>query len=343
MSTTITNLPGISANTNTKINLAQALTKAVSGFHMFPFMTNENLIDKAYKSASAKGAIAQVMIKPVLSQEDEETIYDGTTELSLSDYETASYGKIDVVMEYAATKKFGLPSPSVDFSPLELEQMEAHYLESSFKDSIIPKMFKTINGRLRTSAFAENLGTSGQALNAEVFKALRNAADAQGFENERLHVRVHPDFYDAITEIPEFQTYRGTKAVAGNTAQENDTITNTKFSVYGKYNIDFVKDRYYLRPTPASDPVATATIKTSAVVPFRGLSITDKSTQSYVTDPNTGLSFRYDKSFIKTNIGEVIGGRVQAYYGFKELSGDINNAGALQTAPIFNIKGGKSI
>lgn len=342
MPTTITNLPGVTVNTTTTINLAESLRKAINTFHPFPFMTNQNLIDTAYKSAPTKGAVVQVPIKPVLAIEDELTTYTPTTELGLSDYETASYGKIDVKLEYALGKKFGLPSASSDFSPVEFEQMERDNMESAFRHSILPRMFRTVNQRLRTSSFATNVGATGTTMNIGVWDDLRAAVDDQGFEEERIQVRLHKDFYNDVTNLAEFQNIRGTIPTAGNNMTENTTISNTKFSVFGKYNIDFVKDQQYLRPTPASDPIGTATIATSAIVPFRGLSITDTTRQTFITDPITGLSFRYDRNLMTVNIGEVVGGRIQAYYGFKELSGDINNAGVVQTAPVFNILGGKA-
>jgi len=340
--TNITNLPGVTANLETQINLATALEKAIAPFHIFNFMTNRNEQNQDYKTAPTKGANVNISIKPVLTEEAEETSYDGATELTLADFETASWGKINVPLDYAATKKFGLQSPSVDMSPFEFLTHEQALMQSAFKNSIIPRMFKTINGRLRTASLATTVGATGTAINIGVFNDLRNAFDDQGYEDERIEVRVHKDFYDAITLLPEFQNIRGTLPTVGNNMAENTTISNTKFSVEGKYKMDFIKDMYYLRPTPGSDPIFSATIDTSAVVPFRGLGMTDETTQTNVVEPTTGLMFRYDKSYYKTNIGETLGGRIQAYYGFAELSGDINTSGVVQSVPIVNGLGGKA-
>lgn len=338
--TTITNLPGVSANIETSINLSTALSKAMAPFHMFGFMTNRNQLDRAYKSVNVKGKSVDVIVKPVLTEQADTTVYDPNVELNVSDFETANYGNINVPLNYVANKYFGLQSPSVDMSPLEFNQMETDLIESAFKKSILPRMFKRINENLRTSSFAMNLGTSGTPVNIALFDALRNEVDRQGFEDYRIEVRVHPDFYDAITDLEKFQNVRATLPTVGNNMAENTTISNTKFSVEGKYKMDFIKDNYYLRPTPLSDPIFTATIDISAVVPFRGLGITDPRTQAKIVEPTTGLMFRYDKSMYRTNVGETMGGRISAYYGFAEVSGDINNAGNLQTAPIFNGLGG---
>jgi hypothetical protein len=48
----------------------------------------------------------------------------------------------------------------------------------------------------------------------------------------------------------------------------------------------------------------------------------------------------YQKESEKVNVGRVILASTEALYGFKELSGDIDQSGVIQTAPIWNILGG---
>lgn len=341
--TTITNLPQAQVvNAQTKINLATAITKAIKPFVPFGFMGSQNMVQTEYQSIANNSAEAQVTIKPVLPKSPSITSYNATGLLTLSDFDKASYGKITIPLDYVADKKFQLPSVNADFGHLSFAQMETDLAESALKDSILPTFFENINSRLRTSAFATNIGTFGTAVNAGVFLDLRNAFDEKGHTNERIEVRVHPAFYHLITLIPEFQNVRGTVPTVGNNMTENTGITNTRFPVEGQYNIDFIKDFYYLRPTPASDPIATATIKKSAAVPFRGLAETDPTMQAGIFEPITGLNLRYDKEFERLNVGETLLGRIQGYYGFAEISGDINQAGVVQSAPIFNILGGKA-
>jgi hypothetical protein len=126
--------------------------------------------------------------------------------------------------------------------------------------------------------------------------------------------------------------------VAGNSTESNTTISSTKFQVRGFYNMMLVSDDTYDRATPASDPMGTAYVETSAVVPIRGLPVVDANYD--VPMFFEGVSMLYQKDYRKINLGRGVAGSLEFLYGFKELSADINTSGVVQTTPIWQILGG---
>lgn len=329
----LTNAPtSTSLVTRTKSNLATAITKPFFEAQMFSFMGNTT--QREYLSANKNDAV-QVKIKPQLTEPVNITTYT-TTGLVQGDYQAAAYGNIQVQLDYGLPKRFKYDSIDLSFVVAELE---ADLIESALKQSF-RRMLRTINTRLRTSAFAENFGVANTAINTKTFDAIRQRANIMGYQDKFIEVRLNPIYWSIATSLPEFQTIGGFVPVAGNTAQSNTSIAITTFEVRGKYNMRFVSDDTYDVATPASDPKGTAYVDVSAVVPIRGLEIADPSRDFAIFDPNTGMNVYYARDNVKVSMGREILGSTEFMYGFKELSGDINTSGVIQTAPIWNVMGG---
>jgi len=320
------------ANIRTKQNLATAITKPFFETDMFSFMGNTT--QKEYLAAS-RNSVVQVKIKPQLTEPVNITTY-ATTELVQADYEEAAYGNIEVKLDYGLSKRFKYDS--VDLSVI-VENLEQDLQESALVQNY-RRMKRTINTRLRTSAFAENFGVANSAINAKTFLAIRERANATGYQDKFIEVRLAPAYYMQATQLPEFQTLGAYVPVAGNTAAANNTIAPTRFRVNGVYNMDFVSDDTYTVTTPASDAKGTAYVDVSAVVPVRGLQVSDPNKDFPIFDPKTGLNVLYARDEEKVSLGRKIMGAIEFMYGFKELSGDINQVGVIQTAPIWNVMGG---
>ena len=336
----ITNLPSTQVtNILTTTNLATALTKQFFEADLFSFMTNSQA-SREYQTATGIGSIVQVKIKPNHAEAANITTLTQNTELALTDYARANYGKIDVKLDYALPQRFVFNSADLTFVngiTTVNADVERDNLESAMRQ-MLRRMKRTINMRLRTSSAGTNFGTSGVALNATVFRRIRTAANLQGYQDKTIEVRLAPSFFEAATIIPEFQTISGFVPVAGNTAGENQSISSTKFQVRGFFNMVIVSDDTYDRPTPVSDPVGTAYVDTSAVVPVRGLQVVDPTQDTAMSFQ--GINMLYQKDLRKINIGRGFAASLELLYGFKELSGDINTSGVIQTTPIFQVLGG---
>ena len=316
----------------TSANLATALKKQFFTSDLFSFMGNTT--QREYQSATINDSV-KVKIKPQLTEAVNITTFS-QTELVQGDFQKASYGSIEVKLDYALVERWQYDSANLAFVT---ENLEADYMESAM-EQMIRRMKRTINTRLRTSTFATNLGVATTDVNAKTFRQLRTAANLQGYQNKVIEVRLNPTYFEVATQIPEFQTISGYVPVAGNTAEANATISNTKFMVRGFYNIMLVSDDTFDVATPASDPKGVAYVDVSAVVPMRGLAVGDATKDTPIFDPNLGVNMLYQKESEKVNVGRVILASTEALYGFKELSGDIDQSGVIQTAPIWNILGG---
>jgi hypothetical protein len=336
----ITGLPSTQVSSIlTTTNLATAMTKSFFEAEMHSFMRNQSVV-REYQTATGIGSIVQVKIKPNHTEPTNITALTQGTELVIGDYSRANYGKIDVKLDYALPKRFVFNSADLVFTDgitTVNADVERDNLESAMKQ-ILRGMKRTINTRLRTSSAGTNYGTSGTALNAAVFRKIRTAANNQGYQGKTIEVRLHPDFYEVAITIAEFQTARGATAVAGNTAGDNTSVSPTMFQVGGFYNMVLVSDDTYDRPTPASDPVGTAYVDTAAVVPVRGLPVVDRTRDFPMS--YQGINMLYQRDDRKLNIGRSVAGSLEVLYGFKELSGDINASGVIQTTPIFQVLGG---
>lgn len=316
----------------TSLNLATALKKQFFTADLFSFMGNTT--QKEYLTASENG-IVQVKIKPQLTEAVNVTTYS-QTELVSGDHELAAYGNIQVKLDYALVKRWRYDSVNLAFVT---DDMEQDYMDSAL-EQIIRRMKRTVNMRLRTSSFATNIGTAGTDVNAKTFRRLRTLANLQGYANKVIEVRLNPTYFEIATAIPEFQSIGGFVPIAGNNTDANNTISSTKFAVRGFFNMVFISDDTFDVTTPASDPKGVAYTDVSAVVPIRGLEIGDESKDTPIFDPATGINLLYQKESQKVNVGRNILASLEGLYGFKELSGDINQAGVIQTAPIWNILGG---
>jgi hypothetical protein len=321
-----------SLNLRTSENLATAITNPFFETEMFSFMGNT--VQKEYLASNKKDSI-QVKIKPQLTEPVNITAYS-ETKLTQSDYEQAAYGKIDVKLDYGLSKRFKYDSIDLAFVA---ENEERDLTESALIQNF-RRMKRTINMRLRTSAFAENFGVANTAINIKTLSAIRQRANIKGYQNKFIEVRLNPVYWDVATSLVEFQTIGGFVPVAGNTASANTTIAPTVFEVRGKYNMRFISDDTYDVTTPATDPKGTAYVDVSAVVPIRGLEVADPDKDFPIFDPNTGINALYSRDTDKVNLGRKVMGAIEFLYGFKELSGDINQAGVIQTAPIWNVMGG---
>jgi hypothetical protein len=338
----ITNMPSAqSTNLLTSANLATALTKQFYNAELHSFIATSSVANE-YQSAVAQGSNVKVKIKPNHAEPANITTLTNATELTLASYNRSSYGKIDVDLDYAIADRFVFDSADlvyIDNVATINADVEKDHLDSAVQ-VMFRKMKRTVNDRLRTSAVSTTVGlTANQATpNAAVFRRLRTNANLQGYQNKTIEVRLAPTFFELCTLIPEFQNISGYVPTAGNTAGENNTMSSTKFEVRGFFNMVLVSDDTYDRPVPASDPIGTAYVDCSAVVPVRGLPVVDAvydTAMSY-----NGINMLYQKDLRKINIGRGVAGSLEMLYGFKELSSDINQAGVIQTTPIFQILGG---
>jgi len=330
----ITNLP---STTVTKIrqakNLAEALERAFLIARPHSFLKNS--VANSYKSAT-EGAEIKVVVNPNYLEGTSLTSYD-TTELTQSDYAEAAYGAIPVKLDYIANQRFKIKTADLSFTDRD---MIGDALKSNVKQ-IVRQILRKMNERLRTSAFAVNYGTSGTALNAKVFQSIRNAADLQGYQDKRIEIRLSPAYYNEAVNIPEFQKISGYVGVSGNNDASNTSISSTMFRVEGQYNIDFIKDDLFDIPVPGTDPVGVAYTDVSATPAFRGLEEGDEADVK-IFEPTTGITLLLQPDEFKVAAGRVKGWSLEGLYGFSELSGDIDQVGDVQSAPIFNVLGGEA-
>jgi hypothetical protein len=338
----ITNLPGSTITSiTTSGNLATALSRSYMEQQLHSFIIGSQSLSTQYQSAASQFSTVTVEVKPVHTEPTNITTLTEGTELTLGSYNRSNYAGIDVKLDYALADRWVYNSADLMFTDKVTSvntNAELDHMETSMK-VILRAMKRTINGRLRASAAASTYGTSGTALNAAVFRDIRSAATTQGYGNDIIEVRLAPTFFLEAMDIPEFQNILGLIPAAGNNNTQNDSVSPTSFRVGGYFNMTFIQDDTYDRPTPASDPVGSAYTARSAIVPVRGLPVVDP-TQDFPTFFE-GINMLYQMDHRKINIGRGVAASLETVYGFKELTADINSAGAIQTTPIYNILGGK--
>lgn len=333
MATNITGLPASQFQTpQTSIRLKNAIQKLFGSTLIQMFSQNDNSIKDELDRSFSMLETANVRIKPLAAEATNYTDISNTVTV-----EANSYGNITVGLDNIAAKSWSYRD--VNQSVLD-DNAEQDYLDVN-TSAIVRKIERTIIDKLRLSPLipaGQVLGTSGTALNAGVFRKLRTSANKFGIDpNENIFVILDADWYEQLATIPEFANALGN--AVGNIQTDPNLISAQQCQVKGFYNMTFINSNYYTRAVPATDPVGTAFVKSSIVLPVRKLPVSFPSLQTQVT--YNGLSMLYTKSFDMSKAGgALVIGKLEVLFGLKEISADINAAGTLQTAPIWNIKGG---
>lgn len=331
MATNVTGLPASQFQTpQTSIRLKKAIQKLFGSPLIQLFSQNDNSVKAEIDRDFTMLETANVRIKPLAL---EATNYSDIS--STVTVEANSYGNITVSLDNIAAKSWSYRD--INQAVLD-DNAEQDYLDVN-TSAIVRKIERTIIDKMRLSPLSPvSLGTNGTALNAKVFQKIRTAAQKFGITADRLiYVVLDADFFEQLYSIPEFSNYLG--LAVGNVIVDPTQMTAQQFTVKGAYNMTFINSNYYSRPVPATDPVGTAFVSDSLVLPVRKLPVSFPSLQTSVNFGN--ISMLYTKSFDMTKAGgAMVIGKLEVLYGLKEISADINAAGALQTAPIWNIKGG---
>jgi hypothetical protein len=333
MATNITGLPAAQfATPQTSIRLKQAVQKLFGSTLIQLFSQNDNTIKSELDRSFQMLETANVRIKPFASE-----ALNGTDIAGNIIYEANSYGNITVGLDNIANK--GWSYRDINQAVLD-DNAEADYLEVN-TSAIIRKIERTIIDRMRTSPLipvGQVFGTNGVALNANVFRKVRTGATKFGIDpNETIFIVLDADFYEQIGAIPEFANILGN--AVGNVQLQANEVNGQQCKVGGFFNMVFICSNYYTRAVPASDPVGTAFVKSSMVLPVRKLPVTIPAFQTLAE--YQGVSMLYTKNFDASKVGGVvINAKLECLYGLREISGDINATGVLQTAPLWNIRGG---
>lgn len=334
MATNITGLPATQFSTpQTSIRLKNAIQKLWGSTLIQLFSQNDNSIKDELDRSFTMLETANVRIKPISPE-----ALNGTDISATVTYDANQYGNITVGLDNIAYRAWTYRD--VNQAVLN-DTAEQDYLDVN-TSGIVRKIERTIIDKMRTSPLvtgANTLGTNGTALNAAVFRRLRTQANLFGIDpTETIFVVLEPTFYEQLGAIPDFANYLGL-AMGNVNVAPNETMSSQMFTVKGFYNMTFISSNYYTRAVPATDPVGTAFVKSSMVMPVRKLPISFSAFQTLV-DFN-GLSMLYTKAFDATKVGGmVVNAKLEVLYGLKEISADINTTGVLQSAPLFNIKGG---
>jgi len=333
MPSNITGAPSAQiTNIDLQTRLVSALDRLFQDVEVPIFATNNNLVQEELNRTFKQHSQTQVRVKPKLS------VPTNLTNITTGSpaYEDAAYGGIDVTLDYLLTKGFSFGN--IDQSMIDAD-MEKDMMEEAMR-VMMERYMITVNARLRTASLADNLGTAGSALNATVFRNLRTRATTQGISAKTpIHVRLAPLYFAEASVIADLQNVMGNVPTAGAQNPANN-IASDKFYVGGFFNMYFYNDSYYERPTPVSDPVGSAYIETSAVTPILPLAVVNSTKQSIVK--YKGMQFLYTKTTADTNGGLVVRGKLDAVYGFAEVSDDIDSGGVVVEHRIWNILGGAS-
>lgn len=333
MATNITGLPAVQfATPQTSIRLKKAVQKLYGSTLVKLFSQNDNTIKTELDRDFQMLETANVRIKPFASEAINATDIAGNVI-----FEANAYSNITVSLDHIAYK--GWTYRDINQSVLD-DNAEADYLDVN-TSAIARKMERTIIDRMRTSLLippAQFFGTVGTTLNAIVFRRLRTSATKFGVDpTETIFVVLDADSYEQLGSIPEFANINGN--AVGNVATQSSQMQPDVFKVGGFYNMMFMCSNYYSRPVPATDPVGTAFLKSSMVLPVRKLPVSISAFQTLVE--MDGVSMLYTKNFDHTKIGGVaINAKLEVLYGIREITGDINAAGVIQSVPLWNIRGG---
>ena len=333
MATNITSLPATQFSTpQTSIRLKKAIQKLFGSTLIRMFSQNDNSVKAELDRAFSMLETANVRIKPFASEAT------NSSDISQSvTYEANQYGNITVPLDFIGVK--GWSYRDVNQSVLD-DNAEQDYLDTNVA-AMVRKAERTIIDKLRTSPLipvSQVYGTNGTPLNAAVFRKVRTGANKFGIDPSRMiYIVLDADFYEQLAGIPEFANALGN--AVGNIQTDPNLISAQQCVVKGFYNMTFINSNYYTRAVPASDPVGTAFVSDSIVMPVRKLPLSFPGFQTLVEQD--GLSMLYTKNFDATKVGGVsINAKLEMLYGLKEISADINGTGVLQTAPIWNIRGG---